>query len=935
MKNFFIFFVLAIFVFGAVFGMSALNANASIPIPTLWITSSCNSGSPSIKLHWITTLAGATTIDIYRLPVQFPLGNIPDRPANAYRSNIPIVQNNGDYVDSTDTSNTNGGGLKLGWTYYYWIRAYSASDSGSYSAVNWAVIPAACNPVAAPTGLAIINTTCSGASLRWDAPTGAAAEYKVFNATTNNSANASQVIGNISYSNICNASGCSRKAITFASVASGAQYFWVKAYDDYNADSPYSQVVSTTVPVSCSNPLSCSINGIADGTTVNTNQAINFSGAGSGGSFPYTYSWNFGDGSTGSGSSVSHSYSSTGAKQVTLTISDNVLTSTSCTKSFTVAAGGGGSQCLTGNATANPASVLINGKTILSAPSGWLGGLFSSSNVNTLSISGTTGTGVSAGTANVSGTGWTDSNGKTGCSLSSVPVTVSIPSGTQCPQGYYVSATSGSIATNGGLTTFSAPSSQWSGGSFVSSNSSILSISGSTGTGGLVAGTAYVSGTGWTAPNGAEGCSLSPTSVTVNGATSGGGPIPAPDVWIYPTCCAGPKVTLQWVSTLANAITVNIYRAVPSIYTGTAPAFSESYLLSNGQNIPIGAGKFVDTNIQLGKTYTYWVKAINNSNQQLSSAVFATIPASCFAPAVPARSDFSVTSQTSFGMGLRWKVSDNTTSATSGEGDIFTKFYQTPTNNSETVSETSSKVNSLINCGTMVYPENPSASGRYCTIFIPGLAGATKYIWAKHVDANTEADSCFADPIVETLPLQSANLTCQIMPQSQQGNVAEDIHFISGAAGGAAPYSYSWNFGDGTTSNPSGQAEGTHMYTSAGIRTIRSTVTDVSDSTISCTATVQIVSGTGGDVSQVDTSQPQTTNHTFTQSLRVGSSGNEVIQLQKLLNISQNSGLTTDGKFGQKTKKAVQKFQQANGLKNDGKVGPLTREKLNSAENNY
>lgn len=58
--------------------------------------------------------------------------------------------------------------------------------------------------------------------------------------------------------------------------------------------------------------------------------------------------------------------------------------------------------------------------------------------------------------------------------------------------------------------------------------------------------------------------------------------------------------------------------------------------------------------------------------------------------------------------------------------------------------------------------------------------------------------------------------------------------------------------------------------------------------------------------------------------------GNEVMELQKLLNLSPyDSGLAVDGKFGPLTEAAVIKFQLANGLIGDGVVGAFTRAVLN------
>jgi len=60
----------------------------------------------------------------------------------------------------------------------------------------------------------------------------------------------------------------------------------------------------------------------------------------------------------------------------------------------------------------------------------------------------------------------------------------------------------------------------------------------------------------------------------------------------------------------------------------------------------------------------------------------------------------------------------------------------------------------------------------------------------------------------------------------------------------------------------------------------------------------------------------------FSKVLKVGSRGNEVSELQKLL------GIYEDGKFGPQTKKCVEIFQDNTNIKVDGIVGPETSEKL-------
>ncbi len=66
--------------------------------------------------------------------------------------------------------------------------------------------------------------------------------------------------------------------------------------------------------------------------------------------------------------------------------------------------------------------------------------------------------------------------------------------------------------------------------------------------------------------------------------------------------------------------------------------------------------------------------------------------------------------------------------------------------------------------------------------------------------------------------------------------------------------------------------------------------------------------------------------------LRKGSTGTAVRELQKLLNLT-GAGLTVDGDFGTKTLNAVKAFQKENGLTVDGVVGAKTWAKLKALEN--
>ena len=84
-----------------------------------------------------------------------------------------------------------------------------------------------------------------------------------------------------------------------------------------------------------------------------------------------------------------------------------------------------------------------------------------------------------------------------------------------------------------------------------------------------------------------------------------------------------------------------------------------------------------------------------------------------------------------------------------------------------------------------------------------------------------------------------------------------------------------------------------------------------------------------------DIQQETTVNEKITvnMNLKRGDSGDEVKQLQKLLNQLNNAGLEEDGKYGPLTEQAVEDFQTKYNIKVDGIVGPETSSKLTEVAN--
>jgi peptidoglycan hydrolase-like protein with peptidoglycan-binding domain len=71
------------------------------------------------------------------------------------------------------------------------------------------------------------------------------------------------------------------------------------------------------------------------------------------------------------------------------------------------------------------------------------------------------------------------------------------------------------------------------------------------------------------------------------------------------------------------------------------------------------------------------------------------------------------------------------------------------------------------------------------------------------------------------------------------------------------------------------------------------------------------------------------TKYVFTKALSSGSSGTEVLELQKRLKSEGYLNATPNGNYGPATVAAVKAYQKAKGLSQLGTVGPGTRAALN------
>lgn len=118
-----------------------------------------------------------------------------------------------------------------------------------------------------------------------------------------------------------------------------------------------------------------------------------------------------------------------------------------------------------------------------------------------------------------------------------------------------------------------------------------------------------------------------------------------------------------------------------------------------------------------------------------------------------------------------------------------------------------------------------------------GIIDPNDTIGANTFPMTTNDQAALGDPLEDFWVQGSTPLTASATASPTTGNAPLAVTFTGSATGGTAPYTYSWTFGDGSTStsqNPS------HTYSSAGSYTATLTVTDASSPAKTATSQVAV-----------------------------------------------------------------------------------------------
>lgn len=175
----------------------------------------------------------------------------------------------------------------------------------------------------------------------------------------------------------------------------------------------------------------------------------------------------------------------------------------------------------------------------------------------------------------------------------------------------------------------------------------------------------------------------------------------------------------------------------------------------------------------------------------------------------------------------------------------------------------------------------------------------------------------------------SSNSSSNSSSSSSSSSSSNSAFPTSTVAQSSTPVTITTSSGNTMTTSFTGCSSGNLYNTSTGALCINNTKTEI----LGCGNRTTGFSTSSG-ISCVENRSTATSVYNLgTATLKNGSRGDAVMELQRFLNAKLNLSLVIDGKLGPKTIAVIKQWQNANGLIADGFVGVKTKAKMNAEVN--